>query len=225
MMRTWRMFVLPALVTTSLAVGAAAGGEGKDTPDKTKTIQEQLKDLNLRIVESFEKVGEDIRGLKQDLKVFKADQLDLRTKLNLTLGKLASLELTVNDLKSEVDSLQKRSGDIRLYPSSDKATIEELRARIAQLEASLARVQDRPRVALSSPASGRIVLVNTYPYEELSFVVNGRTYRVAPGVRLPLEGQPAGVFNYEVFSPTWGSRGRNTTTLEPGQTFTITATP
>ena len=65
-------------------------------------------------------------------------------------------------------------------------------------------------------------LVNDYS-EELLFLVNGRAYRVAPGTTHTVEEMPAGAFNYEVISPTWGSRARNTPMLAAGETFTITA--
>ena len=39
---------------------------------------------------------------------------------------------------------------------------------------------------------------------------------------MELPNQPAGAFTYEVISGTYGLRARNTPTLEPGKTYTIT---
>jgi len=40
---------------------------------------------------------------------------------------------------------------------------------------------------------------------------------------MTVDGQPAGTFTYEAISPTWGLRARQTKTLAPNQTFTLTA--
>ena len=66
------------------------------------------------------------------------------------------------------------------------------------------------------------MFVNMYP-EELLLRINGPDYRVAGGTTLPLEGQPAGMFTYEVLSPTLGIRANKTTSLGANETFTITA--
>ena len=98
--------------------------------------------------------------------------------------------------------------------------LEEIRSRLEQIEKSLKN--GTSRVAMTPPATSRVLLVNLYP-EELLFTVNGRPYRVPPNATMPLEGQMPGALSYEVVSPTWGLRAANTTTLRPNETFTLTA--
>ena len=64
------------------------------------------------------------------------------------------------------------------------------------------------------------MLSNRYP-EEMLFIVNGTSYRVAPGSTRVLDPQPAGTITYEVLSPTWGLLRRRTTTLAANEPFRI----
>src|SRR5439155_50355 len=77
----------------------------------------------------------------------------------------------------------------------DKASVEEIKSKLGAIEQAILKLQpSTSRIALSPPApssSGRVVLVNLYP-EMLLFVVNQKSYRVAPGANVPVDNVPAG---------------------------------
>ena len=101
-------------------------------------------------------------------------------------------------------------------------SLEELRALLTRIEGLLQAMAPAGRVAGFGPAgqTGRIMLSNRYP-EEMLFIVNGTSYRVAPGSTRVLDPQPAGTITYEVLSPTWGLLRRRTTTLAANEPFRI----
>jgi septal ring factor EnvC (AmiA/AmiB activator) len=184
--------------------------------EKVKAVQEQLDLLNASLKRAFEKVAEDMKGLKED-------RADAQVKLQTTLSTLNALQRQVADMRTDLDALRRRlPADISLY-APEKASLDDIRSRLTQIEQGLLRLQTAPRVANFPPVAsglGRIVLANN-TVEELLYIVNGRSYRVAPGAAAVLDAQPPGPFSYEVISPTWGVRGRNTPTLAPRETFTI----
>jgi hypothetical protein len=132
----------------------------------------------------------------------------------------------VEKITTEINDAKRRppTRTEALYPPPDKTSLDEIRTRLTLIEQELARLATTPRTSLSPSAAGvgRLQLVNNYS-EDLLFIVNGRAYRVAPGTTHMVEQVPAGAFNYEVVSPTWGLRARNTPQLVTGETFTITA--
>ena len=70
------------------------------------------------------------------------------------------------------------------------------------------------------------MLANHYtPDNYLLFIINQKSYRVLSGQTATIDNMPAGTFTYEVISPTSGSRGTQNRTLEPGETYTLTARP
>ena len=83
------------------------------------------------------------------------------------------------------------------------------------------------RVMMSPPTNGaittgRVMLVNLYT-EDLLFLVNGAPHRVPPGRSKLVENIPVGSVQYVVHSARWGTLENRSTTLAPGDTFTLTA--
>jgi hypothetical protein len=215
MLRHWRMFVLATVLATAPAVTPAPAGEGKSVKDQLAEIKEQLSKLRDGLREDFKKVGADIQSLKGEIK-------DAKMESQLAIS---TLQRQVNDLKTDLDGLKRRmQSELRLYPAADKDSLDDLRARIAELERTCSRLQGRPRVAMFPPApvTGRVLLVNTYPYEIL-FIVNAQSQRVPPGATVTMENVPAGAITYEAIAPFHGVVARTTTTLAAGETLTLTA--
>src|SRR5262245_49694461 len=127
MLRTWRWFVLPALLVAVTGVPALAGGsDGPAGAKKKLTIEEQLAQIEA--------------GLKASFKNVRDDQLDLRTKLDVALGKISELNKNVAQLRADVDRLRARpSSPPALYPPADAEAMAEIRTRLANIEAALKR--------------------------------------------------------------------------------------
>jgi hypothetical protein len=193
--------------------------EQKETSDKQKdalaTIGEKLDKLILNTTKGFDGIiKDDLAKIKGDIKALSEDSADTKLTLQSSLGKIKALEDQVATLKSEISRLQKR--DPALYPA---VGIDDIKVRLEKIETALARLADG-RTSFSPPAgAGKIQLANLYP-DEILFVINSKPFRVPANTTMELPNQPAGAFTYEVISGTYGAR--NTPTLEPGKTYTIT---
>ena len=224
MLRNWKTLALCSLLTTTVFVQVPAPAVADD-----KAILERIESLQKTIKDSFDGVQTDIKGLKQEfgsqkdaLKKIKDDMIEQGLGLN---RKVKDLESALDLIRADLDALRKRD----LFSDKagiDRSGVEDIRTKLGSIENALLKLQPSTSRTSMSPAvpasTGRVVLVNLYP-EELLFVVNQKTYRVAPGANLPIESVPAGPLAYEVISGTWGLRARNTTPLAPHETFTLTA--
>jgi hypothetical protein len=212
------MFVLATIFAAGPAAAPAPAGDAKGVKEQLTEIKEQLKALKDSLPESFKSVGKDIRALDKSIKDSKVD-------ITLAQAAISTLQGQVSDLKTELDALKRRlPADLRLYPSTDKTSFDEIRTRLADMERMLARMQGQSRVAMSAPVgqTGRVLLVNSYPSEML-FVVNGQSQRVLPGGSVALENVPAGAITYEAIAPSYGVVRSTTTSLAAGETLTLTA--
>lgn len=236
MLRNWKMLALYSLTVVTFAqpVPVVAGDQ--------KTLLDRFEKLEQSIVKSFENLGSDIKSLNNDLAHFKkeltkaqgeigalqTESLDNKLKINGFGGKLDSLEKQVQKIGADLDALHRRldSEPRSTPPLIDKAAVEEVRLKLGAIEKAILSLQPtKERVALSpgvTTTTGRVMLVNNYP-ETLLFIINSREFRVPGMTTQPIDGVPAGNLEYEVISPTWGSRARRTTSLSNGETFTLTA--
>jgi len=226
MLRNWNMIKLASALAVTLAVTPVSFAGEKENKD-VKAILERLDKMEKELPESVEKlIGKKLEGvLLENFKRLKASmEKDLEELRTMVLSKdleFDKLERRVTKLASDLENLRKRipaEGNVALYPP-DKV-LDEIRTRLGAIEKALKN--GTSRVALSPPAASRILFVNLHP-EELLFIVNGKSHRVPPNATMPLENQTPGPLTYEVLSPTWGRRAMNTTTLNPGETFTLTA--
>lgn len=252
MLRNWKTLALCSLMTTTVFVQvpvpvAAGEKDNKELLQRIDTFQESVKKSFERldthqesVKKSFESVTADIGGIKADLQgqkgdlkkirddidILKDDGLKQRLDLASANSKIKQIESALEKIRTDLDTLRNREPSA-VQSGIDKASVEEIKAKLGAIEQAILKLQPpTSRIALSPPPSaspaGRVMLVNLYP-EELLFLINQKSYRVAPGSNLPLENVPAGALNYEVISGTWGLRARSTTNLAPNETFTLTA--
>ncbi len=239
MMRNWKLPGLSTLVAVAVAVAApvrAGDTDGKLPPvDPVRKVEQRLDELSQKISDQFKDMAEKLYGefkkisevtAKQDkrLAALETNDADTRLKLSDVQIKLGTLERQLSDVRAELEALRKQGAgrDTSFYGPTEKA-MEEIRARLGQIEQKLSGLP--PQVTRSAPpptGTGRVVLVNSYPADVL-FLVNGRSYRVAPGASATLSNLPAGVVNYEVIVAGYGTVRRNAPVLAAGETLTITA--
>lgn len=209
MLRNWKSLELAALLAAAFtAQPVLFAGEGKEKPD-LKAVVERLDAMNESLAKAFKKMAED-------LNILKGNDLAAKIDLDKVIAKVETLEDSLSRLHADLDKLKKR------LPTELNPGMEEIRTKLGQIERDIAKMQGKSRVALSPPNTGRIMLVNLYP-EELLFVVNGRNYRVPPNRTMPLDNHPAGAITYEVIAQRFGLITQKTSSLDPNETFTITA--
>ena len=214
MIRNWKSLELAALLAaafTAQPVVFAGEGDGKkEKPVDAKAVLDELRAMDKGIRETFKKFGKSLDNLKEGY-------LQTNVELDNVVIRVKNLEKSLANLQADVDKMKPSSNPI------DKAGLDEIRTKLEKIEQSLAKMQGMSRIALSPPNTGRIQLMNMYP-EELLFVINGKNYRVEPNRTMFLENHPAGSFTYEVIAPrVYGSIVRKTVSLDPNETFTITA--
>ncbi len=228
MTRNRKFLTLTALAALALAAAPAAAQTGDG--DKLDAIQKRLDGMNKSIKEAFDALAVDMKGVKDDIKALKESDADSGTKLADAQLKIGALEKTVNQLRQDIETLQKRlpNGSVRRYPADDKGALDEIRARLDRIEDLLRRMEytaRRPDVTALKPGTGRIELINSFP-DTVLFLVNGKSYgRVSPGQTVTVNDVPAGVFTFEVISQNSGTRGPRTRVLAAGETWTLTARP
>jgi hypothetical protein len=222
MLRSWKLLALPAALTllAGLPPIVLAGGEG----DTKQTVLEKLQQMDKRLEKSFKQISDDMAALQADALMAKGQLQAARDKVDQLEKDMAEAKKDFNQMRTDLDSLKRGAGTSTtkaLYPP-EPTSLESMARRLGKIEQDLARMTAPPRVSqYPTPATGRLKLVNDYA-EEVQFVINGRSYRVAPGMTQVLE-MPAGPFNYEVVTPTWGPRPGRTPTLASGDTFTLVA--
>jgi len=215
MLRNWHTFVLPSFVSIALLAPSALAEEGVPAKDRDN-LGKRLDKLEQSLRASFKQVGADMKALQEDIKTIKDD----RTEFQLQIQK------QIADLKADIAALKRRTPpDVAMYPPADKAGMDEIRSKLAQIEFILGRLQaQQPRVSLSSPTTsgttGTVRLVNSYATEVL-FVVNGQSQRVPAGATVDVQGVPAGTVRYEAIAPNWGVIRQNTTGLAAGETLSL----
>ena len=177
MMRNWKMLGLQTILAAafSAAPGTAddAGKVNPTTPPVGKSIEKQLEDQQ---------------------KAF----TDLTASVKESLGKLNALEASIKEdfgkVRVDVAAINARIRDIE---EKHKKDVEDLRKEILQKQIVRRSVDPTATDLAASQATGRLFLVNNYP-REMTFVVNGQSYRLVPGQSLWTAPLPTGTFTYEV---------------------------
>ncbi len=143
-----------------------------------------------------------------------ADQLDAIKKEMVKVNEsLAGLKKVIEEYVKETN----------LNVAQAQADIKSLRDRVAALEELMQKMTASTRVSASppSPAVGRIRLLNLYN-TQMTILLNGKSYRLAPNQTEELRDQPAGAFTYEVLSV---NAQPVTRTLAANETYTIFVYP
>jgi hypothetical protein len=226
-MRNWKLLSLSTVVAVAVtAAPAPAGGtDGPPLGDRIKAIQDKLDEMNLKVLpNAFKAIGKDMKALSDDVKRLKENDSFNGTKLRDLEIKMSTMEKQLTQLSGEVQALRDKlpSATVAQYPPVDKATVDEIKSRLRQLQEAIDRLQATTvQKAYAAPETGRVALINLHG-EELLFVVNNRSYRLAPGASMTVD-LPAGSFTYEVISPSYGLMRRNTPVLRAGETLNISA--
>jgi hypothetical protein len=223
MMRTWKTFGLQTLLAAALAAAPTAhltaaeekkATETGDTAKRLKALEDGMKKVQ-EDADSIRAEGLKIKTLKD-----KVDQL--KKDMDKVQDRLTQLDETIRDAidKSIRDALKPRE-DGKGAIGEPPPVFKDILSRLSRLEDMLKDLSGKLQVARYPAATGRVLLTNRYP-EEMLFIVNGRSFRLAPGESRLLDNQRAGSLTYEVVSPTWGSRARKTTTLLASETLRLT---
>ncbi|MFO0865618.1 MAG: hypothetical protein U0744_13365 [Gemmataceae bacterium] len=247
MLRNWKMLALASIMASAAPMPMINTPVFAQGFDDSKII-ERLDKLDKSINASIKALGEDVASLRTELGKVKVDVADskvdldlvkkavdaLRTeKLNLRIDlekQIANVRGDLESLRTQIRNLPTGGPAVPPPPVADKSSLEDIKSKLGNIEQAILKLQpNQNRIALAPPTTtppttttGRVMLVNLHS-EELLFVVNNKTHRVGPGSSLPLDTIPAGSLSYEVLSPTWGLRARNSTTLAANETFTLTA--
>jgi hypothetical protein len=172
--------------------------------------KDPLKDLGRR-VENLEKGMTEIQNTAAAIR---AEGL----KISILKSGLDKLATQLDKMQAVVEALKKDLGGKERLAAYPPDAVDDLAKRVAELEK---KVGGSARVAKAAPEVGRILLFNRYA-EEVTVHLNGRGYRVLPGQTARVESFPAGVFTYQIESPTWGLRERVTSTVPVNETVRLT---
>jgi uncharacterized protein YoxC len=234
MIRTWKTLTLYSLLAVAPVVTptpAVAGGDEKQQKridEMLGLMSEAIKSMN-SVSQGIGEVRKDVKAVQSDVDNLKGAAVKLRADVDGSAVRLDDLNKLIGNLQADVSFLKRQLAKAATQENgapADRAAVEELKKHLVSIEQAILKLRPAEpttsRVALSPPAAtGRVILANMY-HEEMLFVINQKTYRVAPGGIVPLE-SPAGAIEYEVVSPTWGQRARSRTNLPPNETFTLTA--
>ena len=214
MTRTWKLLSASTIITTALVLPAPVAAQ-----DDLKAVLDKLEKMEKSIQSTFSKVAKDVTEIKTDITTLQGDSVSQRVEFGKTNNRVEKLEIALSKLQADIDAIRKKLETPALYPPSDQ--FGELKKQLTSIEHAI-KGMGETHVSKSGPSMGRLMLVNNYA-EDLLFIVNNRNIRVLPGMAMPLDGVPAGSLTYEIFSPTYGPRGRITTMLNPNETLTLTA--
>jgi len=222
MIRNWKTLALYSLLAMAPAPAIAGGGDDK-TPKNNDKLEKRLDDLVTLMTEAVK----GINAVTKNAEDAKTTHLRLRTDLDSAKTRIEDVQKLLENLQADIKYLQRRAMEANGAPATDKAGLEDVRKRLGSLENAIAKLKTpdstASRVALSPPSpTARVVLTNMH-YEEILFVINQKSHRLAPGAAVTLDA-PAGVLTYEAISPTWGLRQPLTSrNLAANETFTLTA--
>ena len=76
-----RTFALPVVLAVALAVGPVPSGRAAGEREKSRSVQEQLQQLDASLKKAFDKVGEELKALQRDLQGMKEERVDTQSKL------------------------------------------------------------------------------------------------------------------------------------------------
>jgi hypothetical protein len=226
MIRTWKalaLYSLLAVAPVAAPAPAIAGGGDDKTPKTNDKLEKRLDEL----VTLMTKAVEGINAVTKGTEDAKTTHLRLRTDLDSAKTRIEDVTKLLDNLQADIKFLQRRAMEANGSPTTDRAGQEDVRKRLALLEDAIAKLRTpdstSSRVAHSPPSpTGRVVMTNMH-FEDILFVINQRSYRLAPGGAITVEA-PAGVLIYEAISPTRGliqpPVNRN---LSANETFTLTA--
>jgi gas vesicle protein len=191
--------VIGSRSSTALAQ-VSAPAEGGDLKSVLERIGKMEKSLTKEMHEAFKNVAADMDNVKKQV-------ADLKSNVE---GKILAIRIGAEESERRIETLE--------------AEVKKLNRALTQLEQTVAKIPSSSYVAKSAPipASSRVMLVNLYA-EDMVFYINQRSYTVRANASQIVDAVPPGSMTYEVYSPTWGRRAFSTTSLQTGETLTLTA--
>ena len=154
-------------------------------------------------------------------------------------NKLAEISNQLADVQkamAALDTIRQELKDLRI---TTNVAVQKAQADINDLQRTVKKVQDDLEAMKSAPkalsssskyqpdtgfatVTGRIVLKNTFG-QRVSFLINGKSYTLAPGEGWVLDNQPLGLFTLEVLGgPTGVIQPREDRLLKAGTPYELT---
>ncbi len=197
-------FALVAGAMMHGSVAAALMDPSSADDEKLAAIQKDIKELG-KTVGEVNKVLADLRTLRADMKA------DLKFGLEQMGGQVTNIALDQSVTQKNVNEMREELSKLR-------TEVETLRTR---MQTNTNRASLYPNDAATTDSStARVEMINTYT-NEVAFVINRRTYYVAPGQTRTSDPIPAGTFTYEVL----GIQAPTTRTVGPNKIFTVRVYP
>lgn len=195
----WPTLALPLLVVAALAARtAAADPEFKLTESqKLDEVLRQLRDLKAA-VDSLDRVRADLRSFQTQEEL---RGQTLHERIDRVNDRIGGLENRIKRLESDLEAM-------RAPPTT------------ANRISGYSPLANGAPPPAAGPPIGTVRLRNDCPYE-VSMVVNGLSYQLAPG-EVRMTTQPAGALTYEVLG---GRVPRRVTGIGPGEQVTLFAYP
>lgn len=233
MIRNWKSLAMISLLSAASVTLAPPPMVFAQDDKIVEAVKAEIKKLENGALSELDKkiksVGTDVQEINKKIGTL---QLDVSTLQGHYLNHKIELEKQRKDLEllsAEVHSLKKRLLADAGPSGADRAAFDEMIKTMKAIQESLAKLgPTEKRVMMSPPTngssltSGKVMLVNLYT-EDLLFLVNGAPFRVPAGRSRLVENVPIGNVQYLVHSARWGTLENRSTTLGPGDTFTLTA--
>jgi len=197
MMRNWKALGYQAVLLAAFAAGpVVAAPEDTGKEDKTPAPAKDIRDIKDILRAMDQAIGKDVQQMKKD----------------------------ITDLRKDVDALKQGNGAANL----NSKEIEDLKQQILKLQQTIDAINKRlPQTSTSmrpsNPATGRLELVNDYPYQ-IDFVVNEATYSIAPGMTRVVNLPVGSSFTYRIPSLP-GYQANRTRSLDGDRPFVIRVYP
>jgi DNA repair exonuclease SbcCD ATPase subunit len=153
MLRCWKPFTVPILFFALAAAPAPQARAAGQEKDRLKKMAEHLESLDTTLKQTFTKVWEEFRSIRQELKTAGAERADAQVKLELALGKINALDKLVAEIRRDLDALKKGPAPDPAAPSAERTTLEEIKVRLTVIEKQLAQLPAQGRVALYPPGA------------------------------------------------------------------------
>ena len=132
-------------------------------------------------------------------------------------SKITNISLNQNATQLSLETTQKNMEGLREEVGKLRSDIDLLRARMqTQINSNRASLYNPNDASTTDSATARVEMINTYA-TDVAFLINRRTYYVAPGEKRTSDPIPAGTFTYEVV----GIQPPTTRTVAPNRIFTV----
>jgi hypothetical protein len=193
MIRTWKILGAAAILAAALTAGRGAAQSSDHAPDSRKPddLRQELEQFRSDTIRSFQAAKKDIDAVKEDVAHLRKE-LDEMRNAKATAPRISGDLAPEPRIGANPQELQKEIGVLKEEIARLGKTLDELH----NAAPSGTRISAYPPSGAAA-GTGTIRLSNTYT-AEVTIIVNGERYTLAPGETRVLAGRPAGAFTYEV---------------------------